>query len=209
MTLIMFYWLCYLYYPYSSLQTVCPLFWEEVEDWTVHVQTQRCHHWAQYFFPNVAFIECYNDPCFPSSCGECQQTAGEQKRIPPSHRNMKECRLIKPVHVQQTSGCIKETFVKDTHTRDQHMTHILWCIRVLTSVGVLQHTHAHVKTKDIDFLEEHDSLLSDSLCRRCPFIFICVKTSHANCFYTQTHRKSHIFIRKSLKMFAAVDASAF
>ncbi len=146
----MYCWLFYLYYLHSSLQTVSPLFWEEVEDWTVHVQTQCGHRWVhctQYFFPNVAY-ECYNDPCFPSSCGNCQvkrqQTAGEQKHIPPLHRNMKELCLIKQVYVHQTTHT-------HTHT-DQHVTHILWCIHVHTSVGVLQHTHTHTHTHTCWFL---------------------------------------------------------
>lgn len=193
MTLIMFYWLCYLYYPYSSLQTVCPLFWEEVEDWTVHVQTQRCHHWAQYFFPNVAFIECYNDPCFPSSCGECQQTAGEQKRIPPSHRNMKECRLIKPVHVQQTSGCIKETFVKDTHTRDQHMTHILWCIRVLTSVGVLQHTHTRKNKRHWFSRRTWLLTLRLTLSQMSFYFYLCKDVTRQLLLHTNTQEVTHLY----------------
>lgn len=200
----MFYWLFYLYYPHSSLQSVSPLFWEEVEDWTVHVQTQCGHRWvhcAQYFFPNVAF-ECYNDPCFPSSCGNCQvkrqQTAGEQKHIPPLHRNMKELCLIKAVYVHQT-----------THTQIS-MWHTYYDAYMFTQLLESYNTHTHKNKRH--YLEEHDSLLSlDSLCRRCSFIFMCVKTSHMPIAFTHkhTHRKSHITLRISLKMFVAVDASAF
>ncbi len=85
------------------------------------------------FFPNVAY-ECYNDPCFPSRCGNCQvkrqQTAGEQKHIPPLHRNMKELRLIKPVYVHQTTHTHRSAC--DAHTMMHTCSHICWSLTTHT-----------------------------------------------------------------------------